>query len=150
MNRYLLSLIVLFSSASCFADASLERVAQLSGEVLLTESEFDFSHSLCKKYQAAAKFQSPEASHSSSSRVETHLVTYETTALGVNCHVGWYTDGFIVTSLDGTEEGKQCVFVNGSIIGISYDVKIHRDFFEHKYTWGKVYSYPYKQEIKYY
>lgn len=95
---------------------------------------------------------SPRESHQDRSRaaskIETNFVTYETLDTGVTCHFGWYTDGWIGTALDGTEVGKQVIFVNGSVVGVSYDLKVYKNYFVHKYTWGTVESYPHKQIIK--
>lgn len=77
--------------------------------------------------------------------IETNVVTYETTDFGVLCHVAWYADGIVATALNGTEEGKQVIIINGSITGISYDLQVDSGSFLHKYTWGKVRSYSNRQ-----
>lgn len=142
MKYILLSILTTVSTSVCFANNSLEHIIKLEKGDYQNESVIEIDSIAREKHQAVLKFMSPQGSHSSSKRTETNLVTYEVTPQGVTCHIGWYLDGFIGTALNGTEEGKQCIIVNGSIVGVSYDFKIYKDHFEHKYTWGKVYSYP--------
>lgn len=152
MKHYFLIFVSVFAlCTTCHAESSLSLVSKISHVEMHDEPGLDIDQNIGKKYQAAAKFLSSAASyHSNYQTVDTSIITYETTYLGVNCHIAWYVDGYIGTSLDGTEQGKQVVFVNGSVVGISYDIDIYSDHFEHKYTWGKVYSYPHRQVVKFY
>ena len=134
-------------STTCFAEASLSLIPDIcihNNDII----ELDIDSQVKEKYLAAAKFLA-KSSKSSSKTVQTNIITYETTSFGVNCHIGWYTDGYIGTSLDGTEQGKQFVFLNGAVVGISYDIERKGDHFVHKYTWGKVYSYPNSQVVQF-
>ena len=81
-------------------------------------------------------------------KVTTNTVTYEVTDYGVHCHVGWYSDGCICTSLDGTRTGIQFITVNGVIVDSSTNFKVTgKNDFVHTYSWGKVYSYKGSQKI---
>lgn len=110
-------------------DKSLEKVAVPTGKKVQN------------KYQATTFA-------SSKGFTETALVTYETLPNGVRVHIGWYTDGFIMTALDGTETGKQVIFINGSVVGVSYDIKFYNSYFSHDYTWAKVISFSNRQILK--
>lgn len=112
-----------------------------------SENGFELDDRIVKKHLATANFFQ-QGLVEKSNNVETNLVTYETTIYGVNVHIGWYVDGYIITALDGTEKGKQIIVVNEIITGISYDCEQKKDHFTHKYTWGKVYSYQNSQTIK--
>jgi len=61
----------------------------------------------------------------------------------ITFHIGWYADGFIVTHVNGPNEGHQTVFLgndimSADIIGISYPGDRLDHSIIHKYTWGKV------------
>ena len=132
----------LLVSGTCYAGGSLSEVPvdlTHGGE----ESSLCLDASISEKYKAAAKFLTMGPSNTT----ETGVVTYETTIYGVNCHIGWYIDGYIGTSLDGTETGKQVVYVNGCVVGISYNPEMRNDHFVHRYTWGAVYSYVNRQIV---
>jgi hypothetical protein len=110
----------------------------------------DLDPQIIEKNQAVAKFFSKSAkSKPNYNIIGTNVVTYEITYLGVLCHIGWYLDGSIVTAIDGTEAAKQVVFLNGCVVGISYDMEMKDDYFIHRYKWGKVYSYIDHQIIKF-
>lgn len=156
MNKFvtLLCNAFILMSGLCFAE-SLSMIPKSSDIENHDEMIFELNQNTVKKFQAAAKFLSHDDLTQSNlnsrakKNVETFLVSYETLDTGISCHVGWYQDVCIATALDGTEQGKQVVVVNNTITGISYDVKVYKDRFEHKYTWGTVCSYPYKQIVKF-
>lgn len=80
-------------------------------------------------------------------RLETYQVS-EVISEGIRCHVAVYSDAVIVTCLDGPEKGYQYIIQNGVIINMSNDMKKHKNYFEHKYNWGKVYSFPNRQYLQ--
>ena len=132
----------LLVSGTCYAGGSLSEFSvDLShgGE----EISICLDSSIPEKYKSAAKLLTMGTSNTT----ETCVVTYETTIYGVNCQIGWYVDGYICTSLDGTETGKQFVVLNGSVVGISYNIEMRNDHFVHYYTWGAVYSYLNRQIV---
>lgn len=143
-------IVIMFSiiSATCYSSSHLSNIPFIleQGQYSNESNQFHIDEKITQKYSAAAKFVGRVA-QSQNKTVETNLVTYETTSLGVQCHVGWYADGYIGTALDGTEQGKQVVFLNNAVVGISYDIEIKQNYFVHKYTWGKVYSYPQRQVV---
>lgn len=140
----IISSFIIFTHSICNASSSLSQLPLDAGMQYDKEQGFEIDALAQNKYQSAAKLLST----SSSKTVETGLVTYETLPTGVLLHVGWYSDGNICTALNGTEQGKQVVILNGSIVGISYDISQHSDYFVHKYTWGKIYSSGNHQKIK--
>ncbi len=139
MKAILLVLTLLSAVNMSFGKEELSHIPIDSYENSMHQISID--PAVVEKYQSASKFFKKATPH------ETQLVTYETLDTGVNCHVGWYSDGYIVTALNGSEAGKQVVFVKGNIVGISYDVQFREDYFIHKYTWGIVYSYSKSQRV---
>ncbi len=113
----------------------------IDNEFLETE-KFPIDKKIQEKYQTVAKQFSNRGS------TQTNIVTYETLNTGIHLHIGWYIDGYIATALDGTEAGKQIIVINGSVVGISYNIKLYNGYFTHDYTFAKVTSYSNKQVLK--
>lgn len=130
----------------CIAQGNAETCLRDFFEVTYVESlqkeGFSINRDIQKKYQAVAKQFSAKGS------TQTNVITYETTDTGVNVHIGWYSDGFIATALDGPEAGKQVIIINGSVVGVSYDIMTYNGYFTHTYTWAKVTSYSNYQILK--
>ena len=148
MRKLVISIFVL---CSCFvsygySEAYLSDFFEVIHDEALQKEAFSIDKKIQDKYQAVAKQFSKKGSSKGST--ETNLVTYDTLSSGVHVHIGWYVDGSIVTALDGTEAGKQLIFINGSVVGISYDIKTYNGYFTHNYTWAKVTSYTNKQILK--
>lgn len=80
---------------------------------------------------------------------ETSIIDYtKTNITSMHCHVGWYSNGYIMTIIQGQEEGKQVVFHNGIIIGIAYpDKKNYCGITTHTYSWGTVHTSDRFQEV---
>ncbi len=107
-------------------------------------ADIEIDSQIKDRYQAVAKFinnESDDMLKPRSNTIQTNIVTYETTSLGVHLHCAWYSDGYVATALNGTEQGKQIVFVNGSIVSISYDIDFYNNYYSHKHAFGVVYSY---------
>lgn len=68
------------------------------------------------------------------------------------CHVGWYSDGYIVTHVNGDKKGYQTVVRNNEIIGSSYPSEISSNgesmYCTHKYSWGLVRTSQTEQSIE--
>lgn len=76
----------------------------------------------------------------------THLITYERddNDSDIFRQVGWFADGYIITFITGPEEGCQIVVHNEEVIGTSYQSQKGVNI----YSWGKVYTQSYYQEIE--
>ena len=139
--------IIIFYLCLCvnsyvYSETYLSDFFEAIPEESLEHEAFPLNKELQKKYRAVAKqFAKNGSTH-------TNVVTYETLNTGVHVHIGWYADGAIVTALDGTEAGKQVIFIYGSVVDVSYEIKTYNGYFTHNYTWTKVTSYPYKQVLK--
>jgi hypothetical protein len=116
-----------------------------------TSAQKDVLREFCKDTTKSKK--SPATTKSASSqkgkKSSTNTITFVTTEYGVHCHVGWYPDGCISTSLDGTMTGLQLILgLNGAVLDSSTNFKkIRKNEYVHTYSWGKVYSYPNKQMV---
>lgn len=144
MNRLL---IFIFTACACFSSQAYSEI-HLSDYFDATHDESLQVEGFVLDKEVQAKNQIIAKQFSKQGSTQTNVVTYETLNNGVHVHVGWYVDGSIVTALDGTEAGKQVVFINGSVVGISYDLKVYNGYFTHDYTWAKVTSYTNKQVLK--
>ena len=141
--------ICIFAVCTCFvsqgfAETYLSDYFEMVHDENLENEAFQIDVSLQEKYQAVARQFVKKGS------AQTNIVTYETLYTGVHVHVGWYVDGYIVTALDGTEAGKQIVFINGTPVSISYKIKAYSGYFKHDHGNGwKITSYPTSQIFKY-
>ncbi len=140
--------ISIFALCTCFAsqgysETYLSDFFEVTHDESLQKEAFPIEKKIQDKYQAVAKQFAKKGSSKGST--QTNVVTYATLNNGVHVHIGWYTDGSIATALDGAEAGKQVIIVNGSVVGISYDIKTYNGYFTHNYTWAKVTSYSNKQ-----
>lgn len=84
-------------------------------------------------------------------KAETYAVSI-TVINGFTFHVADYYGDWgnsrVVTALDGELRGRQEIADNGIIMAASTNVIWHKDFFEHTYPAGKVYTYQNKQVLK--
>ncbi|MGA8165542.1 MAG: hypothetical protein WB791_11095 [Waddliaceae bacterium] len=109
---------------------------------------------LCQSYEsidcaAIAKFHNV---YMLTEDTETRIVSYlKDDRSKITFHVGWYADGFIMTQINGQNEGHQTVFLGNDIrtaevIGSSYPCR-QDDATVHKYSWGKVVTCQYRQSV---
>jgi hypothetical protein len=151
MKNLILTIITVCACCATQGNAQtyLADYFQVERDESLQNETFPLDIKIKEKYQDIAKFfRDDNAIKGKQDTVHTNVVTYEVLDTGVLIHVGWYIDGFIATALNGTENGKQVIVVNDSVVGISYEIKTTRDYFTHNYTWAKVTSYTNKQSIK--
>jgi len=144
MTRLLLLALLSFTlfSSDAYTETCLSDFFYEVPDATLQDKGFQIDTEIQKKYQLIAK-QFVQRGLS-----QTSLVTYETLDNGVNLHVGWYVDGYIATALNGVDCGKQIIFINGVVTGISYNVTYYNGYFVHYYAGLKVTSYSNSQFIK--
>ncbi len=148
MKKLVLSIFALCTclASQGYSETYLNDFFEVTHDESLQKEAFPIDKKIQEKYQTVAKHFSEKKSAKGST--ETNLVTYEALNTGVHIHIGWYADGYIATALDGNEAGKQVIFINGSVVGISYDIKTYNGYFTHNYIWATVTSYPNKQILK--
>ena len=88
--------------------------------------------------------------HAKGSSVETYSIKYITPADGSLMHVGIWSDCVIGTVIGNAPNiGAQVImYNNGVIFDHSNNFSSKKDHFSHKYSWGKVSSWDYKQVIE--
>ena len=142
---FFLCFVGVFTVSQAYSESCLNNILNFDvyPQEFHEQEGFSIDEEIQKKNQIIAK------QFSKSGSTQTNLVTYETLNTGVHVHIGWYSDGYIGTALDGPETGKQVVVINNCVIGISYAIQSHNGYFTHTYTWGKVTSYSNKQIVNF-
>lgn len=105
----------------------------------------------CFVNDISAQF-SAKTSSIKSQKIETYAVVINIID-GYTFHIadyyGYYGHSRVVTCLDGAMRGRQGISDNGILMVESTDVKWHKDYFEHTYPAGKVYTYTNKQVMEF-
>lgn len=99
------------------------------------------------KLQTSAKFFGYNIFDIQTKVTETCIISYEKDDLGVTCHIGWFSDGYVITVVEGAEEGKQTIYLDDGSVNISYLFDKRKHNIQHKYIWGEVFTSCYIQEI---
>lgn len=80
----------------------------------------------------------------------TKLISFVTIDEESIVHIGWFSDGYIVTHITGDKKGLQTVVWKDEIVGISYPSIREDSCTINQYSWGKVLTWPNDQEIEWY
>lgn len=116
--------LITISPVSSFATNELEVLNKISND-------------LSGKYQPTAEFFGMAIS---SLQVKgdtyTHVISYDIP----ECQIGVFSDGLIITHIQGENKGKQIVVYQDKIIGISYPCEYKEGCVSHQYIWGQTTS----------
>lgn len=85
--------------------------------------------------------------YGSQSCAVTNVIISMTNKSGIMCHVAWYADAYILTFMNGPEEGKQVIYLNDKLFDTSFPVEKFRGGATHEYSWGTVLTLYQNQEV---